>query len=364
VRTALLQQGLTGCISFPLLFQQTAVGAVNLIFQQTHQLTPLERETLLAIGKTIGLAMANARYVAQIEAEISERRRVEEELYRHQEHLEELVTARTAELEDANEQLRELIAERDAAARKLAAAQRRAEQISEAKTTFLSNMSHEMRTPLNVVLGYASSMLGNSAIYEGVALPEVYRKDVQVVLDNANHLLRLINDVLDLNKIEAGKLELRLTSLDLKPILEELLIATAALLKNDAVGLQLEIVDPLPSVKADPLRVRQIALNLLANAVKFTKQGTITLRAEVQQEYVKVSVCDTGIGIADHLLSTLFERFQQADSEQHRRHGSTGLGLNISKQLTLMQGGEMRVSSKLGEGSTFSFTLPLMTTAE
>ncbi|MFN8418701.1 MAG: ATP-binding protein [Anaerolineae bacterium] len=357
VRTALLEQGLTGCISFPLLFQQTAIGAVNLIFQETHELTPLERETLLAIGKTIGLALANARYVAQIEAEITERRRVEAELIRHQDHLEELVSARTAELEDANEQLRELIAERDAAARKLVAAQQRAEQFSEAKTIFLSNMSHEMRTPLNVILGYASSMLGNSAIYEGESLPELYRKDIQVLLDNANHLLRLIDDVLDLNRIEAGKLELRLTGVELKPILEELLIATTALLRHDSVALRAELPATLPVVKADPVRVRQITLNLLANAAKFTRQGTITLRAEVHDQVVRIAVIDTGIGISEHLLPNLFERFQQADSG---RHGGSGLGLNISKQLTLMHGGEMTVSSKVGEGSTFTFTLPLM----
>ncbi|MBX3080653.1 MAG: GAF domain-containing protein [Anaerolineae bacterium] len=359
VKQALLEEGVTGCISFPLLFKGQAIGAANLIFEDTHILTPLERETLLAIGKTIGLAMMNARHVSQIEAEIHERRQVEAELVRHREHLEELVNARTSELEDANAQLRELIAERDTALKKLAAAQQHAEQMSEAKTVFLSNMSHELRTPLNVIIGYASSMLNNSAIYEGHTLPDIYRKDIQIVLDNTNYLLRLITDILDLSKIEAGKLELRLAGVDLADILNDVLTSSTPLLRDKPIELRSQLADALPLAWADPLRVRQIVLNLMSNAIKFTKAGHITLSAEVEQNNIRVSITDTGIGIPTQRLSTLFERFHQDDSDLHRRYGGTGLGLNISQQLTRMQGGQMSVTSILGEGSVFSFTLPI-----
>jgi signal transduction histidine kinase len=362
VKQALLAQGLTGCISIPLLFQERAIGAANLIFQETHRLTVLERETLLAIGKTIGLAMVNAQHVNRIETEVRERRRAEAELQRYREHLEELVEARTAELEDANAQLVELIAERTANEQalrainqQLEAAQRRAEQASEAKTVFLSNMSHEMRTPLNVIIGYAIAMLEASPIYEGVLLPEIYRKDIQLMQDNARYILRLINDLLDLSKIEAGRFQLRRTNVDLVALLNEVVADSAGLVKGKPIQIHAQFANALPLVWADPVRVRQIALNLMSNAIKFTKAGSVTIAAEADDGIVRVAVIDTGIGISESALPHLFERFQQTDSRQ----GGTGLGLHISKQLAQMHGGDLTVSSQLGQGSTFTFTLPV-----
>lgn len=371
VKQALLAQGLTGCISVPLLFQEQAIGAANLIFRETHHLTPLERETLLAIGKTIGLAMSNARHVNRIESEIRERRQVEAELRRYREHLEELVAARTADLEDANDQLVTLIAERAANEQtlreineKLLAAQQRAEQASQAKSIFLSNMSHEMRTPLNVLIGYASSILNQSAIYAGIPLPDIYRKDVRVMQDNAEYILRLINDLLDLSKIEAGRFKLRCSEVDLTALLYEILLDSAGLVKDKPIRVASCFTEPLPPVWADPVRVRQIVLNLLSNAIKFTRAGSVSLETALETSQdgisrVRVSVIDTGIGIAEGEIPRLFERYQQADSDPGWRHGGTGLGLHISKQLAQMHGGDLVVTSKLGQGSCFSFTLPL-----
>src|SRR5258708_24294317 len=255
VQQALLAQGLTGCISVPLLVQGQAIGAANLIFRETHHLTPLERETLLAIGKTIGLAMSNAQHVNRIETEIRERRQVEAELRRYREHLEELVAARTADLEDANDQLVTLIAEREANKQtlrdvneKLLAAQQRAEQASQAKSIFLSNMNHEMRTPLNVLIGYASSILNQSAIYAGIPLPDIYRKDIRVMQDNAEYILRLINDLLDLSKIESGRFKLRCAELDLTGLLYEVLIDSVGLVKDKPIRVASCFTEPLPSV--------------------------------------------------------------------------------------------------------------------
>jgi signal transduction histidine kinase len=350
VQRALLAQGLTGCISVPLLFQEHAIGAANLIFHESQRLTRLQRETLMAIGKTIGLAVANAQHVARIEAEIQERRRVEAELVSYREHLEELVAARTADLEDANGLLREMNV-------RLEAAQRHAEEISQAKTVFLSNMSHEMRTPLSVIIGYASSMLKQSPIYGDVSLPDLYRNDIALILDNGQYILRLINDLLDLSKIEAGRLEMHPVEVDLAALLNEAIHDSMALLHDKPIALRTAFPESLPLAWADPVRMRQIALNLISNAIKFTRSGTITASAEVTENRVRVSVADTGIGIAESALPHIFERFRGTPSD--RRYDGTGLGLNITRQLVGMQGGELMVTSTLGQGSTFSFTLKI-----
>ncbi len=369
VKQALLKQGLTGVISVPLLFQEQSVGAVNLIFHETHKLTPLERETLLSIGKTIGLALVNAQHVTRIEAEIQQRRKAEEALRRYQEHLEDLVKARTAELEATNAQLRDTIADLEAAEKalresnvQLEVARQRTEQISEAKNIFLSNMSHELRTPLNVIIGYSSSMLDLSAIYDHVVLPDIYRKDVQLLLDNAQYLLGLINDVLDLSKIEAGKLELHRSAIHLAEIFKSALAIAVGLVKEKPIQVRADYPDALPAVWADAMRVRQILLNLLSNALKFTKMGSVTVQAQVEGDFLRIAVTDTGIGIPAKALPYIFDRFQQAAHDTNRTYGGTGLGLDISKQLTAMHGGEMSVTSTEGEGSTFAFTLPIAST--
>ncbi|MHB8626375.1 MAG: ATP-binding protein [Aggregatilineales bacterium] len=366
VKQALLERGLTGFISVPLLFHERAVGAVNLIFQKTHTLTSLERDTLLAVGKTIGLAIVNAQYVNRIEAEIRERRRVEEELRRYQEHLEELVAGRTTELKDANEQLRTLVAELQAAERalresnvRLQESQQRTEQASQAKTTFLSNMSHELRTPLNVIIGYTSSMLAMSPIYDEVPLPEIYAKDIQLVLNNGQYLLGMINDILDLSKIEAGKFELYCSEVSLAAVFKGVIATSIGLIKDKPVQIRSRLPDELPLVWADEVRVRQIILNLMSNAIKFTKAGSVTLQAQVEADFVRISVIDTGIGIPAKALPYIFDRFQQAEHDTSKHYGGTGLGLDISKQLTHMHGGQMTVSSVVGTGSTFSITLPI-----
>ncbi len=350
VKAALLAQGLTGCISVPLLSESRAVGAANLIFGETHRLTPLESDTLLAVGKTIGLAIANAQHVNRIETEIAERRKVESELRTYKDHLEEMVAARVVDLKLANAQL--------------AVAQARAEAANQAKTTFLSNVSHEVRTPLNVIMGFTGSMLHDSPIYGGEALPELYRKDIQIVMDNGARISHLINDLLDLSKIEAGCLELHRAPLDLPELLAEVVADSIGLVRGKPIDIIQVFPKILPSVWADRVRTRQIVLNLMSNAIKFTSAGHVTLDARNEGNVIRVSVTDTGIGIPGAALSRLFERYQQIDSEMGRRGGGTGLGLHISRQLVEMHGGEMTVSSTPGAGSAFSFTLPLVSAME
>jgi signal transduction histidine kinase/ActR/RegA family two-component response regulator len=243
--------------------------------------------------------------------------------------------------------------------KRLAVAQQKAEQASQTKTVFLSNMSHELRTPLNIVIGYSSSMLNMPQMFNNVPLPEIYRPYLKLIEDNGHYLLGLINDILDLSKIEAGKLELHCVPVDLPDLLRGTLSTSIGLLKEKPLQLRPDFPEHLPPVWADPLRVRQIVLNLMSNAIKFTHTGSVTLSAQVEEDYVRIAVTDTGIGIPENALNTIFDRFQKAEHDTDKRYGGTGLGLDISKQLSVMHGGDLTVESVVNQGSTFSFILPI-----
>ena len=244
-------------------------------------------------------------------------------------------------------------------AQQLAIARQRAEEANKAKSLFLSNMSHELRTPLNIVIGYTSSMLDRPAMYADVPLPTVYANDIQLIRENGYHLIGLINDILDLSKIEAGKLELLYESVSLNDIFRGVLATSIGLVKDKPILIKSDFPDSLPVVWADPTRVRQIILNLMSNAVKFTERGSVTLQAQVETTLIRISVSDTGIGIPEKALPHIFDRYQQASHDISRVYGGTGLGLDISKQLCQMHGGDLVVESVYGQGSIFSFTLPI-----
>jgi signal transduction histidine kinase len=264
--------------------------------------------------------------------------------------LENRVKARTAELETANKQL--LIA------------QERAEQASNAKSAFLSNMSHELRTPLNVVLGYSSSMLNMPEMFENVELPKVYREYIQLIETSGHYLLGLINDILDLSKIESNKFELRCMVINPQDIFEGVISTAIGLVKGKPIQIRPDFPNDLPMIWADGMRVRQIILNLLSNAIKFTETGSVTLMARVEDKSIKVSIIDTGIGIPEQALATIFDRFKQVEDASGKHYGGTGLGLDISKQLCLLHGSDLTVQSTFGKGSTFSFSLPIATTEQ
>jgi len=261
--------------------------------------------------------------------------------------LEERVANRTNELSTAN--------------LKLSEAQRKAEEASRAKSQFLSNMSHELRTPLNVIIGYSHSMLVMPQMFNNEPLPEIYRPYLKLIEDNGHYLIGLINDILDLSKIEAGKLELVCTTVDLPEIFRGVLATATGLLKGKSLQLRPDYPEDLPLVWADPIRVRQITINLLSNAIKFTNSGSVTLKAEVQENWIAVSVIDTGVGIPEDKRSTIFSRFNQISHGTFAEVESTGLGLDISKQLSEMHGGDLTVESQVGKGSRFTFALPIAT---
>jgi PAS domain S-box-containing protein len=232
-----------------------------------------------------------------------------------------------------------------------------AQKLDRLKNEFLASMSHELRTPLNSIIGYAEVML------DGVDgdLPDEAMEDVKAIHDSGRHLLEMINDILDLAKIEAGRMELDREAVKLTGIVEEVQRTVSILLKEKPVELRVVLPEDLPALDADRIRLRQILNNLVSNAVKFTPEGSITIRAEYvpDDKTVQVSVKDTGIGIAANHLNVVFEQFRQVDGSSKRRAGGTGLGLTITRRLVEMHGGRIWVESTLGEGSTFSFTIPV-----
>ena len=234
-----------------------------------------------------------------------------------------------------------------------------AEEANQAKSVFLSNMSHELRTPLNTVIGYGTSMLTMPEMYGGKVIDPVFRQDINTMLMNGNYLLGLINDILDLSKIEAGKLSLDQQVVDLSDTFNGVFSTITGLLQGKSIQLRPNYPDDLPEVWADPLRVRQILLNLMSNAVKYTESGSVTLSTQIINDALHISVTDTGAGIPHEMLESIFDRFTQVKLE-HQTQG-TGLGLDICQHLCRMHGSELTIESTVGVGSTFSFSLPLAT---
>jgi two-component system sensor histidine kinase/response regulator len=283
--------------------------------------------------------------VSTIMQDITARRQVEQEVALYRQHLEQLVELRSAEIVDLNIQLQKRAAEAEAA--------------NVAKSTFLATMSHEIRTPMNAIIGFASLLQAK------VEQPE-HKDRLQKIVLSGKHLLGLINDILDLSKIEADRL-----TLDESHFLLAAELSHVCSMMSDRIngkGLQLKVqVDPrlarLPLL-GDPLRLGQVLVNLIGNAVKFTERGHITLRATLEAEdaaqlRLRFEVEDTGIGISEEQRQKLFQPFQQAESSTTRRYGGSGLGLAISKRLVELMGGELGVDSTPGQGSTFWFTAVL-----
>jgi signal transduction histidine kinase len=237
----------------------------------------------------------------------------------------------------------------------------RLRELDHLKSSFLANMSHELRTPLNSILGFADVML------EGLdgTLTDLMENDLQVIRKNGRHLLNLINDVLDMAKIEAGKLSLIPEHFDLNEVLEEVLEITAPLAREKTLDLRLEH-NPLEpfDLEADRMRLRQVMINLVNNAIKFTEAGSITVNAERHDRLVRIQVRDTGLGIPPDQLEHIFQEFHQVDSSTTRKAGGTGLGLPISRHLIRMHAGNLWAESTgvPGEGSAFFIELPVEST--
>jgi signal transduction histidine kinase len=237
--------------------------------------------------------------------------------------------------------------------RELAAASRH-------KSEFLANMSHELRTPLNAVLGYAE--LIRDGIYGEV--PSKIQEVLERIQHNGRHLLGLINDVLDLSKIEAGQLTLQPVDYSMREVVLGIVGATEALAAEKQLKVELDVAADLPTCRGDERRITQVLMNLVGNAIKFTETGKVAIRARVEDQHFIVSVSDTGPGIAPEDRERIFDEFQQVDTSSTRRKGGTGLGLAIARRIVELHGGRIWVESTVGQGSSFQFTLPLAPQAQ
>ena len=261
-------------------------------------------------------------------------------------------------LRRANDELEQKVLERTEALEREVderrAAEARALEASESKSRFVANMSHELRTPLNAILGYTE--LVGEEVEDGLAPAEI-QQDLDKVAKAANHLLSLVNDVLDLSRIEAGVLELFVESVDVEAIVHDAVAEVGPMAAQNRNRLVVEVVG-LGTLSTDRQRLRQILLNLLSNAAKFTQDGTITVHGSVEAGRVSLTVSDTGVGIEPAALKALFQRFVQVDDSPTRRVGGTGLGLALSRDLARQMGGDVTATSTPGVGSAFTVWLP------
>ncbi len=245
------------------------------------------------------------------------------------------------------------------ARREEAIARQQAEDGQRQKSQFASTVSHELRTPPNAIIGFSELMHIAPEIYGNFAWPAALRSDANEIYRNAIHLQRLIDDILDLAQIDAMRMELMEEETDLASLIRDTVAAAAGLVRNKNVRLDTNVRDVLPLMYVDTTRVRQVLLNLLSNACRFTEKGRITVNAAIEYGDVHISVADTGIGMTPQQVSRTFREFEQADSSLRRRYGGTGLGLAISKRFVQLHGGRIWVDSELGVGTTAHFTLPI-----
>lgn len=260
-----------------------------------------------------------------------------------------------SEIEESHNLLEERV---DKRTEELAQVRDEALASNKSKDVFLANMSHELRTPLNIILGY-------SELLEEVAEDEGGKKlipDLKKIQDAAQHQLELINSILDISKIEEGKLDINAIDFDVEQLLTEIDAATKPLMSKNNNSFKINCMHGIGMMYSDNMRIRQILLNFLSNAAKFTKQGEVSLniRKDIKGDEVMFEVKDSGVGIAEIYMKDLFKKFTQADSSTTRKYGGSGLGLSISKQLCTLLKGSITVTSEVGKGSCFTLMLPVI----
>jgi PAS domain S-box-containing protein len=297
-------------MAIPIIIGDELLGVLDVQSEQVNRFTDEDVRVKTALADQIAVAVQNARSYAEAEQQAERERQIADRL----------------------------------------------REVDRLKSQFLANMSHELRTPLNSIIGYSEVLL------DGVDgdLPDDAVEDVQAIHNSGKHLLSIINEILDMAKIEAGEMQLDLKAVSIVDIAAEAVKNGQILLKDKPVSVELTVEDDVAPVRGDSVRLRQIIYNLVSNATKFTEKGRIdVVISRVSPELVQFAVRDTGIGIRDDQIGVIFERFSQVDGSSTRRAGGTGLGLAITRQLVQMHGGDIEVQSSFGEGSTFAFTIPV-----
>ena len=323
----LISHNFRSVMSVPLHQRGTVYGALAIYAEEAAAFGASEVKLLVELGENLAHGISSLRTreeraeaIAALEAARSE--------------LEDRVRLRTAELVEA----------RDAA-----------ESADRLKSAFLATMSHELRTPLNSIIGFTGIVL------QGLAGPlnDEQSKQLGMVQNSSRHLLALINDVLDISKIEAGQLDIHCTSFPIAPAIEKDVSAILPLAQKKGITVRTELSAEVGEIYSDQRRTEQILLNLLGNAVKFTDRGEVVVRCWRDKEWILTAVRDTGIGIEPKYHENIFEPFRQTDTGLARKREGTGLGLSICKRLVELLGGFISVESALGQGSTFTVRLPL-----
>jgi signal transduction histidine kinase len=323
--------------------EQRYRGEIQLADPVTGRPLPVE-----ALAGTILSEQGELMWVVTILHDLTEaieKGRLYEQLKHASEQLERKVQEATAELAEQNELLRRQHIE--------------LEQASQLKSQFLANMSHEFRTPLNAILGYTHMLLHN--VTGPVTDPQ--RKSLTRIDSNSRHLLALINDILDITRIEAGRMPLTVTSFAVGDLLAEVMAELEPIIRRTTLSVGSKVKGTIPPLKSDRQKVKQIVLNLLTNALKFTPAGSVTIQAAFDRrtKHIAIAVRDTGVGIPKEDQAKVFEDFRQLDTSPTRAYGGTGLGLSICRRLSQMLGGTIDLTSAPGEGSTFTLRLPART---